>query len=59
MRIQMLTKWSPSKGRMLQAGQMVDDVPDEVATDLIQRGLAKAVKGPDVERAIAPGQRGV
>jgi len=56
MRIQMLTKWSPSKGRLLQAGQVVDDVPDEVAVDLIQRGLAKPVR-LEAERAVGPGQR--
>ena len=58
MRIQMLTKWSPSKGRMLQAGMVIDDIPDEVALDLVQRGLAVPVK-TQPERAIAPGQRGV
>jgi hypothetical protein len=51
----MLTKWSPSKGRMLQAGQVVDDVPDEVAADLIERGLARPVK-TQAERAVGPGQ---
>jgi hypothetical protein len=56
MRIQMLKIWSPGKGRMLQAGQIVDDIPDEVAVDLITRGLAKPVK-TEAERAISPGQR--
>lgn len=51
----MLTKWSPLKGRMLQAGQIVDDVPDEVAADLIERGLARPVKA-QAERAVGPGQ---
>jgi hypothetical protein len=55
MRIQMLTKWSPAKGKMLQAGQVVDDVPDEVAADLIERGLARPVK-TQAERAVGPGQ---
>ena len=55
MRIQMLTKWSPAKGRMLQAGQVVDDIPDEVAVDLIQRGLARPVR-TEAERAVSPGQ---
>ena len=40
MRVIMLTKFSPVKGRMLKAGEVIDDVPDEVALDLIQRGLA-------------------
>jgi hypothetical protein len=55
MKLIMLTKWSPSKGRMLQAGQVVDDIPDEVAVDLIQRGLARPVK-TEAERAVGPGQ---
>jgi hypothetical protein len=54
MKVIMLTKYSPSKGRMLQAGQVVD-VPDEVGLDLIQRGLAKAVR-LETERAVGPGQ---
>lgn len=55
MKVMMLTKYSPAKGRMLQAGQMIDDLPDEVAADLVQRGLAKAVK-LETERAVGPGQ---
>jgi hypothetical protein len=55
MKVMMLTKWSPSKGRLLQAGQVVDDVPDEVAVDLIQRGLARLVR-TEAERAVGPGQ---
>lgn len=54
MYVMMLTKYSPSKGRMLQAGQVVD-VPDEVAVDLVQRGMAKQVK-LEAERAVGPGQ---
>mgnify|MGYP001170134491 CR=1 FL=1 len=54
MKVIMLTKYSPIRGRMLQAGQVID-VPDEVALDLVQRGLAQALKrGP--ERATGPGQ---
>lgn len=53
--VMMLTKYSPSKGRMLQAGQVIDDLPDEVAADLIQRGLAKPVR-LEPERATGPGQ---
>lgn len=53
--VMMLTKYSPSKGRMLQAGQVIHDLPDEVAADLVQRGLAKAVK-LEAERAVGPGQ---
>lgn len=56
MKVQMLTKYSPAKGRMLQAGQVIDDLPDEVAADLVQRGLALAVRGPAPERAVGPGQ---
>lgn len=55
MKIQMLTKYSPAKGRMLQAGQVIDDLPDEVAVDLVQRGLAKVVR-LETERAVGPGQ---
>jgi hypothetical protein len=54
MRVVMLTKYSPVKGKMLQAGQVVD-VPDEVAADLLQRGLATPAR-PVVEHAVAPGQ---
>ena len=53
--VMMLTKYSPSKGRMLQAGQVINDLPDEVAADLIQRGLAKPVRLAP-ERATGPGQ---
>ena len=55
MRIQMLTKWSPARGRMLQAGMIVDDIPDEVAIDLVQRGLAVPVK-VQPERAVTGAQ---
>lgn len=54
MRVVMLTKYSPVKGKMLQPGQVVD-VPDEVAADLLQRGLATPAR-PVVEHAVAPGQ---
>jgi len=40
MRVIMLTKYSSAKGKMLQAGQVIEDLPDEVAQDLIERGLA-------------------
>lgn len=55
MKVIMLTKYSPQKGRMLQAGQVIDDLPDEVAADLVQRGLAKPVR-IDAERATGHGQ---
>lgn len=55
MKVMMLTKYSPTKGRMLQVGQVIDDLPDEVAADLIQRGLARPVK-TEAERATGPGQ---
>ena len=54
MRIIMLTKWSPVRGQMLQAGQIVEVEP-EVAADMIQRGLAQPVK-LQVERAVGPAQ---
>lgn len=50
----MLTKWSPYKGKMFQAGQIVEVEP-EVAADLIGRGIAKAVR-LETERAVGPGQ---
>jgi len=53
--VMMLTKYSPSKGRMLQAGQVINDLPDEVAADLVQRGLAKPVR-LEPERAVGAGQ---
>jgi hypothetical protein len=37
----MMTKYSPARGKMLQAGAVIDDLPDEVALDLIARGLAR------------------
>jgi hypothetical protein len=48
MRVMMLTKYSPARGKMLQAGTVIDDLPEEVALDLIQRGLARRV---EVEKA--------
>ena len=54
MYVMMLTKWSPAKGKMLQAGTVVEIEP-EVAADLIQRGLAKPVR-LEAERAVGPGQ---
>jgi hypothetical protein len=44
MRVVMLTKYSPAKGKILPAGTVIDDLPDEVALDLIQRGLARRVE---------------
>ena len=58
MKVIMLTKWSPARGqKLLQAGQVVD-VEDEVALDMIQRGIAQAVRGPAVERAVGAAQAG-
>lgn len=54
MRIVMLTRYSPVKGQRLEPGAVVD-VEDEVAVDMIQRGLAEPVT-PRVERAVGPGQ---
>jgi hypothetical protein len=54
MRIVMLTRYSPEKGKTLHSGAVVD-VPDEVAIDMVQRGLASVVK-TQPERAVGPGQ---
>lgn len=51
MRVIMLTKYSPAKGKLLQAGQVIDDLPDEVAEDLLRRGLAlRAAELPEKAR---------
>ena len=55
MKVIMLTKWSPARGqKLLQAGQVVD-VDDEVALDMIQRGIAQPARTV-VERAVGPAQ---
>lgn len=54
MKVMMLTKWSPRRGEMLQAGQVVEVEP-EIAADLVQRGIAKPVR-LEAERAVGPGQ---
>lgn len=43
MYVMMLTKWSPNKGKVLAPGQVVE-VPDEVALDMMGRGLAREVR---------------
>lgn len=43
MTVMMLTRWSPYKGKMFAVGQVVEVEP-EVAADLIQRGIAQAVR---------------
>ena len=56
MRIRMLTRWSPVRGLKLAAGEVVD-VEDEVAVDLIQRGLAVwSADGADRPVLIVRGQ---
>lgn len=56
MRVVMLTRYSPVKGQRLERGAVVD-IEDEVAVDLIQRGLAAPAKQP-VERAVGAAQNG-
>lgn len=50
MRIMFVQQFSPGKGRKLPPGY-VDDVPDELAMDLIRQGVAVPASMP-VERAI-------
>lgn len=57
MKVQMLVMYSPAKGKRLERGAVVD-VEDEVAVDLIQRGVAQAVKASPPERAVGAEQRG-
>lgn len=52
--ITMLTRYSPIKGERLEAGAVVE-VADEIAVDLIQRGVAAPVRSK-VKHAVAPGQ---
>lgn len=54
MKIIMLTQWSPAKGKRLAPGELVD-VPDEVAVDMIERGIAAPAR-VQVERAVGPAQ---
>lgn len=55
MKVIMLTKYSPARGqRLLQAGQVID-VEDDVALDLVRRGIAQPVRTA-VERAVGPAQ---
>lgn len=56
MRVVMLTRYSPVKGQRLEPGAKVD-IEDEIAVDLIQRGLAAPVKADPPERAVAAEQR--
>lgn len=43
MKIMMLTRYSPGKGRVLDPGQVID-VPDEVGLDMVRRGIAEVVE---------------
>lgn len=54
MLITMLTRYSPIKGQQLQAGAVVE-VQDEIALDMIQRGVAVPMR-TQAEHAVAPGQ---
>lgn len=54
MRIVMLTRYSPQKGQRLEPGAIVE-IEDEIAVDLIQRGLARPA-GETVERAVSAAQ---
>lgn len=56
MRVMMLTRYSPVRGQRLEPGSLVE-VEDEVAVDLIQRGLAAPVKLDPPERAVTAEQR--
>lgn len=55
MMVLMLTRYSPTKGQRLERGAVVE-VPDEVAVDLVGRGLAEPVR-LEPERAVGPGQK--
>lgn len=52
--IAMLTRYSPAKGQRLDPGSVVE-VENEIALDLIQRGIAAPVK-TRAEHAVGPGQ---
>lgn len=54
MQIMFITRYSPAKGQRFESGTIVE-VDNETAVDLIQRGLAKAVR-IEAEHAVAPGQ---
>ena len=54
MRIVMLTRYSPQKGERFEPGAVVE-IEDEIAVDLIQRGLARPA-GVPVERAVSAAQ---
>lgn len=54
MQIMFVTRYSPAKGQRFEPGTIVD-VDNEIALDMIQRGVAKAVR-IEAEHAIAPGQ---
>ena len=54
MMITMLTRYSPAKGKQMEAGTIVE-VENEIALDMIQRGVAKAVR-IEAEHAVGPGQ---
>ena len=54
MQIFFLTRYSPAKGQRFEPGTIVD-VDNEIALDMIRRGIAKAVR-IEAEHAVAPGQ---
>ena len=54
MQIMFITRYSPAKGQRFEPGTIVD-VDNEIALDMIRRGIAKAVR-IEAEHAVAPGQ---
>lgn len=54
MQIMFITRYSPAKGQRFEPGSIAE-VENEIALDLIQRGVAKAVR-IEAEHAVAPGQ---
>lgn len=54
MQIRILTRYSPAKGQRLDPGSVVE-VDNEIALDLIQRGIAAPVP-TKAKHAVAPGQ---
>ena len=54
MQIMFITRYSPAKGQRFEPGNIVE-VEDEIALDMIQRGVAKPVR-IEAEHAVAPGQ---
>ena len=54
MQIMFITRYSPAKGQRFEPGTIVE-VENEIALDMIQRGVAKPVR-IEAEHAVAPGQ---